>query len=100
MHCQILLLFLPLQVLLLTYANGNLLPAGKLAFSEVCRPESIVEYMDGNQSAREKFDEHKEYTSEWIVKIADGDKTADEIADRHGFINEGPASFLLVTCTV
>ena len=52
------------------------------------------------ESAREKFDEHEEYTSEWIVKIADGDKTADEIADRHGFINKGPASLITVTCTV
>ena len=94
---QMLLLSLHLQVLLLfTTTSGNLLPSDMLSFSEVCRSQSIAEYEEHEQllSARENFEEHEEYTSEWIVKIVDGEEAADEIARRHGFINNGPASFL------
>jgi hypothetical protein len=34
--------------------------------------------------------EHEEYTTEWVVSVTEGQKIADEIAERLGFINEGP----------
>ena len=36
------------------------------------------------------IEEYEEYTTEWIVSVSGGRGAADKVAERLGFVNEGP----------
>ena len=91
------MLFLLLQVflVLLASASGSFSQTvNNLALSEVCRYTSGAgnARMEEVKNNRETFREHEEYAIEWDVTITKGQDAADEIADRLGFINDGPVS--------
>lgn len=88
---QMLLLFLQL-LLVLTPASGFLQSISEESH-EVCGYDSMAEYKD-RESHRETepFRARREYTVYWNVNISSGRNMADAIAERHGFVNNGPVS--------
>ena len=85
------MLLLFLQVLLVLTPTSGFLESTDDVSHEVCRYESMAEYRE-RESDREQFRERIEYTIYWNVSISGDRKMADAIADRHGFVNNGPAS--------
>ena len=42
--------------------------------------------------------QYEEFTTEWSVRVSGGRETAEAIAERHGFINNGPVSRVSSSC--
>ena len=43
--------------------------------------------------------QYEEFTTEWSVRVSGGRETAEAIAERHGFINNGPVSRCSRVCS-
>ena len=79
-----------------TLATNRPLQSRDIVFHEVCRHESIAEYEEPEKtqdSDRQQFRAYREYTIYWSVNITGDRKIADTIAQRHGFVNNGLASY-------
>ena len=87
-------LLILLQMLLPAPANASLRPDSLAALSEVCQfvREENEKIMDAASNG-EDVEEYEEYTTEWTVDVPEGRDVADEIAERLGFINDGPVKY-------
>ena len=85
------MLLLLLQVLLVLTPTSGFLESTDEVSHEVCRYESMAEYRE-RENDREQFRGRIEYTIYWNVSISGDRKMADALADRHGFVNNGPVS--------
>ena len=83
-------LLLLLLLLVLTPASGFSQSVSRESH-EVCGYDSMAEYKDRKgRRESEPFGAHREYTIYWNVNISSGRNMADAIAERHGFVNNGP----------
>ena len=87
-------LLMLLQMLLPAPTNASLRPDSLAALSEVCQfvREENEKIMDAASNG-EDVEEYEEYTTEWTVDVPEGRDVADEIAERLGFINDGPVKY-------
>ena len=86
-----LLLLLVVQVLLPAPSSGSLPPDDLTILHEVCQfvygeREKMLDLINDGKDV----EEYEEYTTEWIVSVSGGRGAADKVAERLGFVNEGP----------